>query len=353
MKERHLIIPALWMVLLICGVSGFSSARAADRENCLMCHKYPSLARIGEDGTVKDYHIDEHTFLNSLHGSVECRSCHTYIKKIPHDPVTEKVNCANKCHVKPPFSEEEFSHQKIISVFDSSVHGQKPDDSALMKASKPDCKYCHLNPVYLRLDEETVSYGKTLDRCLNCHPKSGVVAAYRHITHRLRHKTSRSSKEVVSLCADNCHSNTELMKKLGASPAVQDAVETYKESIHGKMVALGSEKAADCVSCHASSLIHDIYDKDNPKASINKANIQATCKNCHKKINKYFVEIAVHPSLKSPHNPVLFVISNLILRAILYGTVFGLMGLLFMETRRRKKDGMRMKIKGGSSWRKK
>lgn len=316
-----------------------------------MCHKYPSMAVIGEDGQVRNYFINEHVFLNSLHGMVGCRECHTYIKKIPHDPVTEQVNCANECHIKPPFAEKNFSHQKIIDVFNSSNHAIKPDDSPLMKKSKPNCKYCHLNPLYKRPDETEISYGKTLDRCLNCHERKGVTEAYRHILHRLRHKISRSSREIVALCAKNCHGNVPLMEKLGVSGAELEVVETYNESIHGKMTALGSEKAANCISCHASSLIHDIYKPDNLKSSINENNLQTTCKNCHKKINKYFVKIAVHPNLEDPHNPILFVISNLILRAILYGTVFGLMGLLFMETFRRKRDGIHMRIKRGTSWR--
>ena len=340
----------LWLFVLGIILSGYPGAEAADKENCLMCHKYPSLARVGEDGLVKNYHVNEHIFLNSLHGTVACRDCHTYIKKFPHDPVTEKVNCANNCHIKPPFAEEYFSHGKIIEVFNSSIHAIKPDDSPLMQASDPDCKYCHLNPLYKRVDEKTISYGKTLDRCLNCHKRRGVSEAYRHIMHRLRHKTSRSSQEIVTLCA-GCHDNVPLMKQLGLSGRALDAVQTYKESIHGKMTSLGSTKAADCISCHASSLIHDIYKPENPRSTINEKNLQATCKNCHKKINHYFVQIAVHPSIEAPHNPVLFILSNMVLRLILYGTVFGLMGLLFLETFRRKRDGARMKLKSGTTWR--
>lgn len=351
-KQAYLLIAIASIVLLGSALTGVTPARAADEENCLMCHKYPFLARIDKSGHVRNYTVDEHIFLNSLHGHVACRWCHTYIKKFPHDPVTQKVNCANECHIKPPFSDKNFSHKKIIGVFDTSVHAIRPDDSLLKKKSEPNCKYCHLNPLYQRPSELRVSYGKALDRCVNCHQRRGVTEAYRHILHRLRHKTSRSSKKIIALCA-GCHANIPLMKQLGLKGTALEAVQTYRESIHGKMAALGSERAANCISCHASSLIHDIYKKENPKASINPKNIQATCKNCHKKINKYFVEIAVHPSLEEPHNPILFILSNLVLRMILYGTVFGLMGLLFLETHGRRRDGICMKLKAGSSWRKK
>lgn len=351
-KQVSLLSAIITTAILGIALSMSSTAMAADDENCLMCHKYPSLARIGEDGLVKDYHVNEHIFLNSLHGKVSCRACHTYIKKFPHDPVTEKVNCANDCHIKPPFTDDDFSHRKIIGIFADSVHTAKPDDSPLKKASNPDCKYCHLNPIYKRADEINISYGKTLDRCLNCHQQKGVVDTYHHITHRLRHKTTRSSQEIVDMCSA-CHADVPLMKRLDLPERALEAVHTYKESIHGKMTLLGSEKAADCISCHASSLIHDIYKTDNPLSTINENNIQNTCKNCHAKINKYFVKIAVHPSIKSPRNPILFIINNLVLRLIMYGTVFGLMGLLFLETFRRKRDGACMKLKTGSSWREK
>ena len=142
-----------------------------------------------------------------------------------------------------------------------------------------------------------------------------------------------------------CHANVPLMKSWGLPERPWMRFKPTRSRSTAKMVTLGSEKAADCISCHASSLIHDIYKPDNPKSTINEKNLQATCKNCHKKINKYFVQIAVHPSLEDPHNPILFILNNLVLRLILYGTVFGLMGLLFLETFRRKKDGAGMKLK--------
>jgi hypothetical protein len=351
LKIQNLLIAMTLFAVLEILFAAASLVEAADKENCLMCHKYPSMGRIGEDGLIRNYYIDEHIFLNSLHGDVGCRECHTYIKKFPHDPVTEKVNCANECHIKPPFADKNFSHQKIIDVFNTSDHAIKSDDTPLKKQSKPDCKYCHLNPLYKEFDEKNISNDKTLDRCLNCHQKKGVSEAYLHMTHRLSHKTSRSSQEIVALCSENCHGDASLMKQLGVSGVGLEAVETYKESIHGKMTALGSEKAANCISCHASSLIHDINKQDNPKSTINEKNLLAVCKNCHSKINEHFVKIAVHPSIKEPRNPILFIISNLVLRAILYGTIFGLMGLLFLETYRRKKDGIGMKIKSGTSWR--
>jgi len=324
-------------------------AKAADKENCLLCHKYRFLGRIDENGKRLNYNVSEHIYRKSVHRVVPCRDCHTNITKLPHDPVTEEVNCANVCHVKPPFSDENFSHEKIIKIYQESAHAIKPGDSPELQKAKPYCKFCHLNPLYTRVDEKRIAFEETLLRCLNCHQEKGVTQAYMHMTHRLRHKTSRSPQEIVQLCA-KCHQDTALMKKLGVSQEGQEAVETYLRSIHGKSVILGSQKAADCITCHASSALHDIYKKDNKKASIYKDNILQTCKECHERTNRWLVQIGVHPKAHDEGHPVIH-FTSVFFTFAMYGTVFSLLGLLLLETRSRKKDGIKFLLRHGTSWR--
>lgn len=331
------------------GLSAGSEAYAADKENCLMCHRYRFMGRIDENGKRHTYYVDETIYNISLHRSVSCRDCHTYITKIPHDPVTEEVNCANVCHVKPPFTQDKFSHQKIIDIYNSSAHAIKPDDSAAQKKAKPYCKFCHLNPVFTRVSQEHIDYHQTLSRCLNCHEEKGVTQAYKHVTHRMRHKTSRTPQEIVALCA-KCHQDKELMQTVNASPESLTSVDTYKRTLHGKSVTLGSQETADCISCHASNAIHDIYKKDDPKATIQKDNISTTCKQCHEKTNDWFIQVAVHPSTEHDANPVIHFLS-IGLQFALYGTIFGLLGLLLLETVGRRKDGVKYLLRYGSSWR--
>jgi hypothetical protein len=340
------VLLAAGLCLLL--LSGFR-AEAADEFNCLICHKHRLLGRIDENGKRWNYNVDEILYNHSVHRSVECRDCHTYINRIPHDPVTQGVDCGVQCHIKPPFAQKEFSHDKIIGIYSQSVHAIRPEDSEEMKAAKPYCKYCHLNPIYIPLSEETVPYQATLQRCFNCHPERGVIQAYRHITHRLRKKTSRSPQEIVHLCA-TCHKNEELMKKLNLPERAVTAVETYNQSIHGKLVQLGSQKAADCISCHASSALHDIYEKDDPRATINKDNIAKTCGQCHKKTNPYFIGVAVHPSERHPSNPIIYLVS-IFFRMVLYGAVVSMVGLMLLETFGRWTDGIKLLFINGTSWR--
>ena len=324
-------------------------AEAADKENCMMCHKYRFIGRIDDNGKIHNYNVNEIMFNHSVHREVDCSDCHTYIQKIPHDPVTEKVNCANQCHVKPPFSQEKFSHEKIVETFKHSVHGIKDSDPEKLKEAQPDCKFCHLNPLYGNISKDIVDYDETLRRCYNCHSESGVVQAYTHMAHRLRHKTSRSPQEIDELCS-KCHADKALMKSLNVSDKVLNAVESYNRSIHGKLVRLGSSKAADCISCHATNALHDIYKPDNLKSTINENNIQDTCRQCHKRTNSWFIKVAVHPPPHGEDHPVIHFIS-IILRLAIYASVLSLVGLMLFETFGRKQKGISFMLRDGSSWR--
>jgi hypothetical protein len=341
------ILLALSVVVTL-SLIGFR-AEAADKENCLMCHKYKQLGRITEEGQKRSYYVNEHLYANSMHRNIPCRECHTYVTRLPHDPVTEQVNCANECHIKPPFAKENFSHKKIIEVYNKSVHGVKKDDPPDLAEAKPHCKYCHLNPLFTKVDEERVA-ATTLDRCINCHERKGVTQAYKHITHRLRAKTSRSPEEIVQMCSKNCHADTELMSRLKVSKESLESVETYNESVHGKSVALGSDRAADCVSCHATSAIHDIYKRDEQESTVHTSKRVETCKQCHEKANEQFATIDVHSALEKEEKPILYFV-NQQLTVAFYGSVLGLVGLMLVETFGRKKDGIKWQIRHGTTWR--
>ncbi|MEJ2067477.1 MAG: cytochrome C, partial [Deltaproteobacteria bacterium] len=62
------------------------------------------------------------------------------------------------------------------------------------------------------------------------------------------------------------------------------AVQTYEQSIHGKIQKLGYP-AAGCADCHTS---HNILPRDDPRSSINKKNLVNVCSHCHKDANTNF-----------------------------------------------------------------
>ena len=94
--------------------SNTSYAAFEDDEGCLMCHKYPNMARITDDGARRSYYVMPEVFSNTVHRNVPCRDCHTYIKELPHKPVDTGVTCNTECHsIKNPATGKPFSHGVI------------------------------------------------------------------------------------------------------------------------------------------------------------------------------------------------------------------------------------------------
>ena len=128
------------------------------------------------------------------------------------------------------------------------------------------------------------------------------------------------------------------------------AVDTYERTIHGKSIALGSDMTADCISCHATNALHDIYKKDNEKATIHEDNLMATCRQCHEQTNSWFIKIAVHPRIERDKNPIVY-FASIFFRMALYGSLFSMVGLMAVETYGRRKDGVKFLLRRGTAWR--
>ena len=62
---------------------------------------------------------------------------------------------------------------------------------------------------------------------------------------------------------------------------------SYEESVHGRAIAAGSEKAAVCTDCHGS---HEILAASDAKSSIYKFNVPLTCAKCHQGVEQEFMQ---------------------------------------------------------------
>lgn len=134
MKRYLLIILTLYALL---GIS--IRCLAVDTEGCLVCHRYPGLVKLEGPDKFKVLHIDEERHLNSPHGKVECRKCHSSIIKIPHTDETE-VNCVTaECHIKD--REEIMAMKSSLSTF------HEEERFAITNLEdKSSCRVCH--PIY-------------------------------------------------------------------------------------------------------------------------------------------------------------------------------------------------------------
>jgi len=311
--------------------------RGVDEENCLMCHKYTKMGLYTKEGGERSFHVSERIYAHSVHAQVPCRGCHTDISQIPHKADHKPVDCAVACHMKEPFSNKGFSHEEIKKSLAVSIHGPKEKESAEKAQHKPDCKYCHLNPLY-HYDED---YNTTLSlkRCRSCHEPKGVERAFEHMMYRVKKRASRSSKEIVYLCS-SCHADEGLMKKFEHSNA---PAQGYKEYFHGKAVMRGWGDPANCVDCHSA---HAVYPKEDDRSTVHRANLMRTCSEnpaCHPRAHDNFVKAAVHVTLDEEKNPVLIWVN----RGFTFLTV-GTMSFLILHVFL---DVLRQILNGLARWR--
>jgi hypothetical protein len=212
-------------------------------QDCLRCHARRDL-KASSDGRSLFVLVD--ALKDSKHAKVACSQCHSEVSVSslrPCETIKNKVDCT-ACH-------EEVGQQYV-----ASVHGRL---KARNDANSPDCKECHgSHGVLGRLDPRSATFSINVPQlCARCH-REGQKAALRY------------------------------------SGPQHEIVEHYRESIHGKgLTKSGLTVTAMCTSCHTA---HQVLPAKDPRSSVNRENIPATCGNCHHGIEEQF-EQSVHSEL--------------------------------------------------------
>ncbi len=233
MRSAKYVFFLLFLFLAIFGFAKTPAAPVDKSAECLACHSDPTLAK-DVNGKAVSLHVDEAKFKGSIHGSMfACTDCHKDIKGFPHENPA-KVDCAS-------------CHSGEVENYKSSVHGKA---LAAGNTNAATCLSCHGSP------HEIVVAGD---------PASPV-----------------SHQNVPKTCG-SCHGQKFVMESSGRSAA---PFFSYQESVHGKAVAAGSDKAAVCTDCHGS---HDIMNAADPKSSIFKFNVPNTCAKCHNDVKTEFM----------------------------------------------------------------
>jgi cytochrome b subunit of formate dehydrogenase len=206
-------------------------------DECLACHSDATLIK-EENGKQISLHVDDAKFKASAHSAFGCTDCHTDIKGFPHEPAPVMPSCAT-CHADEK------------TAYDHGIHAKA---AAAGNTNTAKCQDCHGNV------HEILPAGD---------PNSKVART-----------------NIPQTCGA-CHGQKFVMASSGMSSALFTA---YQESVHGKAVAAGSEKAAVCTDCHGE---HDIRSATDAKSPINKFNVPQTCGKCHGNIERQYVQ-SVH-----------------------------------------------------------
>jgi formate dehydrogenase gamma subunit len=224
---------AIAFLVLLSAPAVAQKKKPAPPPDCTGCHSEASLAK-EVDGKVVSLHVDSKLLAESVHGFLTCSDCHSGIKDFPHDPASVKVNCAG-------------CHEEAQAKYDRSIHAQAKKNN----------------------------HGSLAATCTSCHGDLHTLKPSSDPASRTHHA------RVAETCG-SCHGVKFVMEGTGLS---QQPFLSYEQSVHGKAVADGSEKAAVCSDCHNS---HDILTAGDPRSTIFKFNVPATCGRCHEDVQKVF-----------------------------------------------------------------
>jgi formate dehydrogenase gamma subunit len=146
--------------------------------------------------------------------------------------------------------------------------------------AKPDCATCHGDEVKAfesSVHAERAKQGSAdTPTCKSCH---GSVHSILPSTDAA---STVSKKNLPNTCGA-CHANPQFLARHQIPFA--HPVEAYKLSVHGKAIAGGNDKAASCSDCHSS---HSIQPGNDPRSKVSRANVPATCGQCHAEIAKTY-----------------------------------------------------------------
>lgn len=326
------------IAFIVAAVISVGSAHADDESNCMLCHKNRGLSAYDEQGNFRLFYVSPELYDAGPHRRVKCEGCHVDIDRIPHDPA-KPVDCTQECHIIEPSGDSRFSHRPAANMLAQSAHGRLDAEGNPKPHQEdyPGCKDCHGQPLYRPLsfiDGRTHSgvSKRAISRCKGCHNR-GFFAEdfFEHVTARLR--KMRFPMETVDGCAE-CHQDPDFRKR----HKLDDVVTSYKETFHGKLLALGSERTADCLDCHVvnGENVHLIESQDTDTSAVHERNVGRTCasENCHERASPQLASFQTHVTYSREKYPMQFYLL-LFFKALLAGVMYFFLTLIFLELLRR------------------
>lgn len=328
----------LSLALLFIATLACWEASGVQNLDCMMCHKHRGLSRIDERGEFRLFYINEELFHSGPHRRIECEGCHEDIDQIPHEPA-QLVDCTKECHITEPSGGGKFSHQLIAETLAVSVHSKYDENGDLKPYPEdyPVCKDCHEQPLYrpfsIYKGEKVPGISERgISRCQACHRSSNFAEDfYEHVTSRLQ--KTRFPMETIDICA-KCHEDPGVMERHD----MHDAVASYKQTFHGKLMTLGSERTPDCIDCHVvvGENTHLIQSQTVLTSAVHENNKSRTCREaeCHDKAAPQIAEYRTHVFYNLEKYPMEFYLMSFF-KGLMAVVLYFFLTLIFFELLRR------------------
>jgi cytochrome b subunit of formate dehydrogenase/nitrate/TMAO reductase-like tetraheme cytochrome c subunit len=267
----------------------------------------------------KAYSHSYHASTKKPDGSVsaDCEDCHGNVHTIlpasdPKSPVNHgniPATCGT-CHGQKKLMEASGGTAQGFMAYQDSVHGKAVKNGSATAAVCTDCHGSHeilppndpKSPVY-RLNvaktcgtchaQESQVFGKSIHgqalmkgnglapTCTDCH---GIHSIKSHTDPN----SSVSDLNLARTTCARCHQGVQLTQEFGVPGG---RITSYMDSYHGLAAKGGSVVVANCASCHG---VHNILPSSDPDSTINPANLDATCGQCHKGVTQKFTQSKVH-----------------------------------------------------------
>jgi cytochrome b subunit of formate dehydrogenase len=347
---------------------------------CMECHSDKTLYKTNATGKAVSLLVEESRFLSSVHKTNSCTSCHSDLTlKHPDDNIPAKAVSCSGCH------------ESQVREYSTSIHGVSHQMGASGAAS---CIDCHgLDHTNAPVDAHYIFSAKNTDSpvfklnlpgtCAHCHSNKGLTTEYQmknpeaasEYMDSIHGRALLKMGLIVAPSCNDCHGVHGIKRSVDRDSPINPAniiktcgkchvkiEETYKQSVHGQILASGNKKAPVCVDCHTTHQVetprnghfkmssdqrcgkchqdrlthyqdtyhgkamalgkpnvasdvaacydchghHDVLPAANPKSRLSKANILDTCRQCHPGASKGFTEYKPHANpLDSKNYPAL------------------------------------------------
>lgn len=310
----------------LAAVTDFPHEAKLAKAACAACHDQPAAEH------AKGVHAAKSAGAAPV---AACSDCHGSHDILPAKDAASRTNHFNVpatclgCHSDPKrypkAAEAKEGHAPVH--FGDSLHGKALSDAGLSVA--PNCASCHhAHDVRKASDPESpVSRTKVPATCGKCHEK--ILGHYSEGVHGAA--VARGNPK-APVCAD-CHSAHEVARTAAAAWQVdvikecgtchEASLETYRDTYHGQVTALGFARVATCAACHDS---HRIFPKEDARSTISPGRRLKTCQTCHPSATASFAKYDPHAD---PHdkvrNPILSFTSQFM--KLLLGFVFAFFGV--------------------------